>query len=262
MTQTALITGASSGIGLAFTQVLAREKYNLILVARSEDKLNEIKQDLISKHDINAVVLSHDLTKTEEIQQLFEQIKQQNLTVDVLVNNAGYGDYGEFADSDWEKLQGMILLNVLALTHLSRLFLPNMIERGQGQILNVASTAAFQAGPMMGVYFATKAYVLSLSEAIAAETEGTGIQITALCPGPTQSNFGEVAGMDKVPGMGNITNDKFPTAHEVAEYGYQCLQKGKVVAVHGILNKFLTFTPRLMPRKLLRDGIKKFMSGD
>ncbi|MGD1867128.1 MAG: SDR family NAD(P)-dependent oxidoreductase [Phormidesmis sp.] len=261
MTQTALITGASSGIGLAFAQVLAREGYNLILVARSEDKLNNLKQELTSKHGINAVVFSHDLTKTEAVQQLFEQIEQQNLTVDALINNAGYGDYGEFADSDWEKLQGMILLNVLALTHLSRLFLPGMIARSKGQILNVASTAAFQPGPMMGVYFATKAYVLSLSEAIAAETQDAGIQVTALCPGPTQSNFGQVAGMDKIPGMGNITNDKFPTAYEVAEYGYQCLQKGKVVAVHGTLNKILTTTPRFMPRKLLRNGIKKFMSG-
>lgn len=262
MTQTALITGASSGIGLAFAQVLAREGYNLILVARSEDKLNSLKQELASQHSIDAVVLVHDLTQTEQVQQLFEQIKQQSLTVDVLINNAGYGDYGEFADSDWEKLQGMILLNVLALTHLSRLFLPNMIQRGQGQILNVASTAAFQPGPMMGVYFATKAYVLSLSEAIAAETQDTGIQVTCLCPGPTQSNFGQVAGMNKIPAMGKLSNDKFPTAHTVAEYGYQCLKKGKVVAVHGTLNKILTFTPRLMPRKLLRDGIKKIMSGE
>ena len=262
MTQTALVTGASSGIGLAFAHVLAREKYNLILVARSEDKLQEIKQDLIDKHGIEAVVLVHDLTKTEAVKQLFEQINQQNLTVDVLINNAGYGDYGEFASSDWEKLQGMILLNVLALTHLSRLCLPGMIARGYGQILNVASTAAFQPGPMMGVYFATKAYVLHLSEAIAAETQDAGIKVTALCPGPTQSNFGEVAGMDKIPGMSNVTSDKFPTALEVAEYGYQCLQNGKVVAVHGLLNKFLTFTPRLMPRQLLRNGIKKIMSGE
>ncbi|MEL7330624.1 MAG: SDR family oxidoreductase [Cyanobacteria bacterium J06560_2] len=263
MARTALITGASSGIGLAFAQVFAREKHNLILVARSEDKLNKLKKELSEKHGIEAVVLSYDLTDNTAVQQLFEQTQQQNLTVDVLINNAGYGDYGEFASGDWEKLQGMILLNTLALTHLTHLFLPGMVSRGFGQILNVASTAAFQPGPMMAVYFATKAYVLSLSEAIAAETQDTGIQVTVLCPGPTQSNFGQVAGMDKVPGMGkNVTSDKFPTALEVAEYGYQCLQKDKVVAVHGMLNKALTFTPRIMPRKLLRDGIKKFMSAE
>ena len=260
MTKTALITGASSGIGLAFGQVLAREKHNLILVARSKDKLEALKQELSQKHGIQAVVFVCDLTQTNAVKQLFEQIKQQGLTVDILINNAGYGDYGTFADSDWEKLQGMILRNTLALTHLSRLCLPSMITRGSGQILNVASTAAFQPGPMMAVYFATKAYVLSLSEALSAETEGTGVTVTVLCPGPTQSNFGQVAGMDKIPSMENVTSDNIPTALKVAEYGYQQLQKGEVIAVHGLLNKFLTFTPRIMPRKLIRTGIKKFMS--
>ncbi len=262
MTQTALITGASRGIGLAFAKVFAKENYSLILTARSEDELNQIKQELITKHNVDVVVLSHDLTKSEEVQQLFDQVQQQNLTVDVLVNNAGYGDHGEFANRDWEKLQGMILLNNLALTHLTHLFLPKMIQRGQGKILNVSSTAAFQPGPMMAVYFATKAYVLSFSEAIAAETEDTGVTVTVLCPGPTQSNFGQVAGMDKVPGMSDsVTSDKFPSADEVAKYGYKALQKGEVVTVHGALNKVLTFMPRLTPRPVIRKGVKTFLSG-
>ncbi|MEL7355362.1 MAG: SDR family oxidoreductase [Cyanobacteria bacterium J06560_6] len=260
MTQTALITGASRGIGLALAKVFARENHNLILVARSTDELKAAQQGLSEKHNVNVVVFSHDLINPEERQQLFEKVKQQNLTVDILVNNAGFGDYGEFASSDWEKLQGMLMLNVVALSHLTHLFLPGMISRGSGKILNLGSTAAFQPGPMMAAYFASKAYVLSFSEAIAAETEGTGVTVTVLCPGPTQSNFGKVSNMDKIAAVGSLSADKFPTAKEVAEYGYQQLIQGEVVAVHGLLNKFLTFTPRITPRNVIRQGVKKFMT--
>ena len=257
---TALITGASRGIGLALAHVFAREQHHLILVARSTDDLQRAQQNLSETYGINVVVFTHDLTQPDEIQQLFENVQQQNLTVDILVNNAGFGDYGEFASSDWAKLQDMLMLNILGLSQLTHLFLPGMIARGQGKILNLASTAAFQPGPMMAVYFATKAYVLSLSEAIAAEVEDTGVTVTALCPGPTQSNFGKVSNMDQIAVVGNLSSDKFPTAEAVAEYGYQKLTQGKVVAVHGLLNKFLTFTPRIMPRKLIRQGMKSFMA--
>mgnify|MGYP001791532248 CR=1 FL=1 len=160
----------------------------------------------------------------------------------------------------------MILLNVMVSSHLTRLFLPGMIDRASSAddakpgVLNVASTAAFQPGPMMAVYFATKAYVLSFSEAIAAETQEQGINVTVLCPGPTQSNFGQVANMDQMALLGNVTTDKLPSALEVAQYGYDQFQKGNVVTVHGTINKFLSFTPRITPRKLLRNGIKKFMT--
>ncbi len=260
MNKTVLITGASRGIGEAFARVYAKKQHNLILVARNENDLDALKEELSTQHSVEIVVLSHDLTKGDEIQQIFEQVKQQNLTVDVLINNAGYGDYGEFASGDWAKLQGMILLNILALTHLSHLFLPGMIARGQGQILNVSSTAAFQPGPMMAVYFATKAYVLSLSEALSAETEGTGVTVTVLCPGPTQSNFGQNANMDQIALMGDVTSDKLPTALSVAEYGYEALNSGEVVAVHGVMNKVLTFMPRLTPRGVIRKGVKQFMT--
>lgn len=260
MTKTALITGASKGIGLALAHVFAKEKHNVILVARSEDQLRALQQELTEKYEVDAVVLSHDLTNQAEIQQLFDQVQQQGLTVDVLVNNAGYGDYGEFAAADWDKLDGMIKLNILALTQLTKLFLPGMIQRGYGKILNLGSTASFQPGPRMAIYFASKAYVLSFSEAIAAETEGTGVSVTVLCPGPTQSNFGQVAGMSEIALMGDVTSDKLPSAQEVAEYGYQALQKGEVVAVHSWVNKILTFMPRLTPRKVIRYGVKKFMT--
>lgn len=260
MTHTALITGASSGIGLELAKIFARDNNNLILVARSEDSLNSLKQELSETHGIQATVFSHDLTEPDAPQKLFDQIQQNNLSVDVLVNNAGYGDYGEFQSSDWAKQQGMISLNTMALTHLTHLLLPAMIQRGQGKILNVASTAAFQPGPMMAVYFATKAYVLSFSEAIAAETEGTGVTVTVLCPGPTKTNFINVANMDKIAAVGNLSEEVLPSAATVAEYGYQALQKGDVVAVHGLLNKLLTFSNRFAPRAVIRKGVKQFMA--
>ena len=260
MSKTVLITGASRGIGEAFARVYAKKQHNLILVARNEKDLNALKEELSSLYSINIVVLAYDLTKEEAAQQIYNEIEQQNLFVDVLVNNAGYGDYGEFVSGDWPKLQGMILLNVLAVTRLCHSFLPSMIARGQGQILNVASTAAFQPGPMMAVYFATKAYVLSLSEALSAETKGTGVNVTVLCPGPTQSNFGQNANMDQIALMGDVTSDKLPSALDVAQYGYEALNKGEVVAVHGVLNKVLTFMPRLTPRGVIRQGVKQFMA--
>jgi hypothetical protein len=256
----ALITGASSGIGLALSEVFAREQYDLILVARREDKLRSLQSELSAQYGITVTVLSHDLSEKDAPQKLFDQVQQQTLSVDVLVNSAGYGEYGEFVGGDWPRLQGMILLNVLALTHLNHLFLPAMVARGGGKILNVSSTAAFQPGPMMAVYFATKAYVLSLSEAIAAETEDTGVSVTVLCPGPTQSGFIELANMDKMALASKASQASLPTAAEVAEFGYAALQKGQVVAVHGFSNKLLTFSTRIVPRGLLRKGVKQFMA--
>lgn len=259
---TALITGASSGIGLALAKVFAKNGHDVILVARSEDKLQALKAELSKAHGIQATVFSHDLTERSAPQALFDQVQQHGLTVDVLVNNAGYGDYGEFAEGDWSKLEGMILLNMLATTHLSRLFLPAMIQRGSGQVLNVSSTAAFQPGPMMAVYFATKAYVLSFSEAIAAETSDQGINVTVLCPGPTQSDFISTANMRQAALLNKSAEDKLPTADDVAQFGYDALQSGQVVAVHGLANKLMTFSTRLAPRSLIRKGVKQFMASE
>ena len=258
--RTALITGASSGIGLAFSHLLAQEGYDVVLVARSEDTLQALKEELISKHSVQAYVFSYDLTDIDAPQKLFDQVQQQGLSIHTLINNAGFGDYGEFVHSDWSKQQSMISLNVMALTHLAHLFLPAMVERGDGGILNVSSTAAFQPGPLMSVYFATKAYVLSLTEAIAAEVDGTGVKVSVLCPGPTQSNFAQAAEMGKVAENDGLSSDKIPSAEEVASFGYKALQKGQVVAVHGAINKVLTFSNRLAPRAVIRKGVKQFMS--
>ena len=260
MTQNALITGASSGIGYALANVFAREGYNLILVARSADKLNALQKQLTAQHNISAVVLPFDLTEIEAPRQLFEQVQAQNLTVDVLVNCAGYGDYGEFSNSDWPKQQGIIFLNIHALTYLCRLCLPGMIERGQGKILNVASTAAFQPGPRVSIYFASKAYVLSLGEAIATELEDTGVTVTTLCPGPTRTAFIQTANFDQIAVAENDSLDAMPSAEAVAEYGYKAMKKGKVVAVHGLFNKFLAFSVRFAPRGLIRRGVYQFMA--
>lgn len=257
---TALITGASNGIGLALARRFAAEGHNLILVARSEDKLNDLEAELSSKHSIEAYVFSYDLIEPNACQSLFDRVQQQGLQVDVLVNNAGYGDYGDFVNTEWEKQQGMISLNVMATTHLTHLFLPLMVQRDSGKILNVSSTAAFQPGPKMAVYFATKAYILSFSEAIAAETDGTGVSVTILCPGPTQSGFIGSANMDKMAATEVMSTDKLPTSEEVANFGYDALQKGQVVAVHGVVNKILTFSNRLAPRAVIRKGVKQFMS--
>ncbi len=255
MAKTALITGASSGIGYELAKVLAKHRHDVVLVARSTDKLHQIQTELSDQYGINAVSLTHDLSEDMAPQVLFDQLEEQNLTVDVLVNNAGFGDNTAFVDSDWEKQNSMLQLNIVALTHLTRLFLPGMVERGSGQILNVSSTAAFQPGPYMAVYYASKAYVLSFTEAIAAELQDTGVTAVALCPGPTQSNFQDRANLND---FDFFTSDKLPTAAEVAQYGYNALQRSETVAVHGAFNKALTFSNRLFPRGMIVNAIANF----
>lgn len=171
MAKTALITGASGGIGYELAKVFASNGYNLILVARSTDKLQQIQTELAQSHNIQTHVISQDLSQADSPLTLFDQIQQQGLAVDVLVNNAGFGDYGPFASADWSKQGALLQLNMVTLTQLTRLFLPPMLERGSGKILNVASTAAFQPGPFMATYYASKSYVMSFTEALAHELQ-------------------------------------------------------------------------------------------
>lgn len=252
MQQTALITGASSGIGEAFAHVFARNGYRLILVARSTGKLEQIAASL-RQRNTEVRVLAADLSIFEQVEQLYRQLQQEGRFVDVLVNNAGFGDFGLFTQTDWNKEAMMIDLNVRSLTQLTKLFLPHMVQKGTGRILNVASTAAFQPGPTMAVYYATKAYVLHFSEAIANELEGTGVQVTCLCPGATESGFQQAAAMED---SRLVKGRKLPTSMEVAEYGYDAMVKGKVVAIHGTRNYLMAnsvrFAPRSMVRKLVR----------
>lgn len=192
---TALITGASSGIGLELATLFARNGNHVVLVARSEDKLKALAVELEKQFGVKALVLALDLSNPENSRQVFEYCMQQNIWIDYLVNNAGFGDFGFFVESDWDKQLRMINVNITTLTWLTRLFLPGMVGRGFGKIMNVASTAAFQPGPTMSVYYATKSYVLSFSEAISNELKGSGVSVTALCPGATESGFQEASAL-------------------------------------------------------------------
>ena len=240
---TALITGASSGIGLALARVFAADGIDVILSARSEDKLHALAKEVREKYRVKARVIAADLSLPGEAQKIYDRVVEQ---VDYLVNNAGFGVYGGFAETDWMAEAAMLQVNIVALTQLTKLFLPGMIARGRGKILNVASTAAFQPGPMMAVYFATKAYVLSFSEAIARELKGTGVSITALCPGATETGFQRAAG---ATGSRVFDSRTLPTGVDVAAYSYKALQRQKRVAIHGAINKMLAFGVRLLPRR-------------
>ncbi len=253
MNKTALITGASSGIGLELAHQFAQNKTNLLLIARSESKLNALAKELAGKYNITAHVLAKDLSAINASKEVFDWCVTQKISIDYLVNNAGFGDYGMFAKSNWEKQLEMINLNITSLTYLTRLFVPEMINRGYGRLMNVASTAAFQPGPTMAVYYATKAYVLHFSEAIGNELQGTGVTVTALCPGATESGFQAAADMQESK---LIKGKKLPTSAEVATYGYKAMMKGKAVAIHGFMNYVMAngvrFSPRSINVKLVR----------
>ncbi len=251
--KTALITGASSGIGIEFARVFAKNGYNLVVAARSEGKLNALARELETAHRVTVSVLPVDLSKPEAPEQVFAFTEKQGLTVDVLVNNAGFADFGEFYQADWAKNAEMIDLNVRTLTHLTHLFLPGMVARKSGRVLNVASTAAFQPGPLMSVYYATKAYVLSFSEAIANELKGSGVTVTALCPGATESGFQAKAAMEDSK---LVKGKKLPTSQEVAEFGYEALLAGKTVAVHGTFNYLQSLAPRFLPRNFVTQLVR------
>ena len=255
--KTALITGASGGIGLEFARIHASKGDNLVLVARSSDKLDEVKRELEKDYKVEVYNIVKDLSMKDAAADVFNDVKSKNIIVGYLVNNAGFGDFGLFAGSDWEKQEKMIGLNITALAHLTRLFLPGMIERGEGKILNVASMASFQPGPTMSVYFASKAFVLSFSEAINNEVKDKGVSVTALCPGSTESNFHAVAMNDP-----NLVEDrKMQSAREVAEIGYRAMMKGKPVVIPGLKNAFLAFAVRFFPREFITKMARKIQEG-
>src|SRR5664279_1714979 len=248
MSKTALITGASGGIGAEFAKILAENKDNLILVARSKNKLDELRKDLEDKHNISVFTIGKDLSHPGAAKEVYDEVKEKAISIDYLINNAGFGDFGFFAESDWNKQEMMINLNITALAHFTRLFLPDMISRRSGKILNVASTASFQPGPTMSVYFATKAFVLSFSEAVNNEVKEFGITVTALCPGATLSGFQAAAAME---GSKLLERKNIPSSREVAEYGYRAMMQGRAVAIHGFRNTLLANSVRFAPRSLV-----------
>ncbi|MGA2668203.1 MAG: SDR family oxidoreductase [Ignavibacteria bacterium] len=242
-----LITGASGGIGLELSHLFAKDGYNLVLVARSGDKLDALSKELTDEHKIHVKVISEDLSKPSSAKEIYERVREQSLPVTVLINNAGFGSAGMFADTDIKNEIDMIQVNVLSLIELTKLFLHDMMERKNGKILNVASTAAFAPGPLMSVYYASKAFVLSFSGALSDELKGTGISVTALCPGPTGTGFQERSHVETTRLFAFNVMD----AKTVASIGYRGLMKGKTIVIPGIMNKMLIGSMRISPRKLV-----------
>jgi uncharacterized protein len=250
---TALVTGASGGIGAELARELAAKGHNLVLAARSTAQLETLAAELQTKHSISAQIVTVDLGKPGAGHALAAELKQRGLTIDVLVNNAGYADFGNLWEADAAKIDGMLTLNMGALTELMHDLIPGMVSRKQGRVLNVASTAAFMPGPLMAVYYASKAYVLSLSEATNEELQGTGVTVSALCPGPTESGFQAAAAMEK----SKLVKGKMMSTTTVAEVAIAGMLKGKPVIIPGFKNKLQALTPKLTPRRLIPGFVKK-----
>ena len=244
---TALITGASMGLGAEIARVLAAKGIDLFLVARSKDKLDALAAELREAHGIKVHPVKADLTDARVRAALCEKLGTTNIQVDVLVNNAGFGINGAFATNDVQRELAQVELNVAALTDLTHRLLQPMIERGTGRVLNIASTAAFLPGPYMAVYYATKAYVLSFSEALAYELKDTGVTVTAHCPGATETEFARSAGSADTL----LFKKSVAKASDVARHAVAAMEKGESLAIHGFRNRLLAFLTRFGPRRLL-----------
>jgi uncharacterized protein len=223
------------------------------LVARDQQGLDDVAAALTKEYGIQTRVIAIDLTAHGAAQEVYDKVTATGWAVDYLVNDAGFGNFGFFAETEWAKEDSMIALNIGTLTALCKLFIPSMVARKQGRVLNLASTAAFLPGPMMAVYYATKAYVLSFSQAINNELRGTGVTVTALCPGPTQTHFAAAASAQD----SKLFKRKLPTPEDVARYGYAAMMSGKSVAIHGFSNKLLIFFTRFVPRDVLSTSMPR-----
>jgi len=255
--RTALITGASSGIGLDLASVFAADHWDVVLVARSEAKLRETSEGLARRHGVEARALRADLSDPGAPRAIAAWLRDRGVRVEALVNNAGFGVYGPFANTDLEAELNMIQVNVAALVHLTKLLLGGMLESGRGRILNVASTAAFQPGPLMAVYYASKSFVLSFSEALACELEGRGVAVTALCPGPTQTGFQTGADMQASRLVrGRLMMDSM----SVARAGYDGLMRGETLVIPGVTNRLMAGVVRFVPRRTVTRFVRRAMS--
>jgi short-subunit dehydrogenase len=246
--ETVLVTGASSGIGRELARRFAEDGSRLVLVARRQERLRALALDLEAKHGTESILWAADLTEGGSRRELFHDLSSRGVGVDVLVNNAGFGFHGRVAETEREVQLAMVELNVAALTELTRLFLPGMVARRRGGILNLASTAAFQPGPELAVYYATKAYVLSFTEALAEELRGSGVVATCLAPGPTGTEFQETAHMERARLLRLGAMD----AGRVAWIGHRAFRNGRALVVPGALNKILAASVRFTPRALVR----------
>ncbi|MEW5958125.1 MAG: SDR family oxidoreductase [Chloroflexota bacterium] len=254
--KTTLITGASSGIGYELSKLFAQDGYNLVLVARNEQRLQQLAGELTAKFDVWVKVMAKDLAIACSPAEIFAELEAESIQLDILVNNAGFQVYGPFLENDLAKELQMLQVNLLSLTQLTKLFLPGMIARGNGKILNVGSTGSFVPGPLNAVYCASKAYVLSLSEAMAEELAGTGVTVTALCPGATITEFHKRAQMEDV----RLFKMGAMEAGPVAAAGYRALMAGRRIVVPGFQNRLLVLATRFLPRKLVTRIGKVVMS--
>ncbi|MCH7548340.1 MAG: SDR family oxidoreductase [Candidatus Krumholzibacteriota bacterium] len=255
--QTALITGASFGIGREFAKFFAADRYDIVLVARTEDKLDEVKRDLESAYGIEAHVVVADLADPTAPEAIWRAVSEKGIRVDTLVNNAGFGGFGLFHESDLEHELRMIQVNIAAVVALSKFFVREMVARGSGQIVNVASTAAYQPGPLQSVYYATKAFVLSFTEAMTNELHGTGVRAMAFCPGPTLTEFHARAGTER-----SFKQIRQQSAVDATREGYQGMKKGKGVVIAGLQNRVLAFGTRFAPRSFSAKIARKLQDAD
>lgn len=252
MKKNALVTGAASGLGYELAILLANDSYKLFLVDIDADSLAKAKSTLENEFDVEIVTLVKDLGKLNVALDIMEAIN--NEPIDVLINNAGFGLFGSFVDTCWERESEMLHVHILTTTHLTKLVLEGMVKRGSGKILNMSSLAAFQPGPLMAIYYASKGYMLSFSEAIANELKGTGVTVTALCPGPTKTSFQKTVSENTCD---NKITFNMASAKEVAIYGYKAMLKGKAYAIPGKFNKFLATLPRLVTRNAAAAIVRK-----
>lgn len=246
--QTALVTGATGGIGLELADEIARRGFDLVLVARRAAALQATAAQLADRHSIRADTVTLDLSLADAPERLVDELERLDRGTDVLVNNAGFGQYGRFVETDPEAEMRMLYLNIITVTRITKLLLPRMLERGAGRILNVASTGAFMPGPLMAVYYASKAYVLSFSEALAEELDGTGVTVTTLCPGPTRTGFQERADMQQSK---LVKDRRIMDAATVAREGIAAMLRGETLVIPGRTNRLQAALPRFLPRSLV-----------
>lgn len=251
-TKTALITGASGGIGYELAKLFARDKHSLVLVARNHAQLEKVAAECRTLGAPQVTVLPKDLAELEAPDEIFAETERRKIRIDFLVNNAGFGERGPFLKTNLDNELEMVQVNIVALMHLTKLYLPGMVQRRFGRVMQVASTAAFQPGPFMAVYYATKAFVLSFSEATFEELRGTGVTVTALCPGATTTKFAQRAGMLN----SKLFKMRVMAAQPVAEIGYRGFMQGKPLVVTGLRNRLMAFSIRLGPRALVRKIVR------
>ena len=254
--EVALITGASSGIGRELTKLFAENGFDLVLVARNRAALDDIAAHLTAQYALSVTVVPKDLSLPQAPEEIYDTLKQASIAVDILVNNAGIQVYGALQETDIAEQLRLIQVNLVALTHLTLLFGREMVDRGRGGILNVASTGAFSPTPLNAIYCATKAYVLSFSEAIARDLEGTGVRVTCLCPGATETQFAKRADIENV----RLFQAFVMNAGEVARAGYEGLMRGKTTVVPGLYNRILVSSIRFTPRRVVTRIGKYLMS--